>query len=120
MTEADLLAITYTDTCTVYRPQKQELPSGETVFKAGPEGQVVYEHISCSLARPSGGKLQRQRPVISADVDYTLFTRPEIDILQTDTVAVEQMGKKILVEVGRGSRYSSHNEYPANLVKGKT
>lgn len=120
MTEADLLATTYTDTCTVYRPGKQELPSGETVFKAGLEGQMVYENIPCSLARPTGGKLQRQRPVINAEVDYTLFTRPEIDILLTDTVTVAQLGKTILVEAGRGSRYSSHNEYPANLVKGKT
>lgn len=120
MTEADLLATTYTDTCTVYRPEKQELPSGETVFKTGLEGQVVYENIPCSLARPTGGKLQRQRPVINAEVDYTLFTRPEIEILQTDTVAVEQLGKTVLVEVGRSSRYSSHTEYPANLVKGTT
>ena len=42
MTEADILASTYTDTCTAYRPGKTLLPSGESVFKKGLEGQVVY------------------------------------------------------------------------------
>lgn len=29
MTEADILALTYQDSCWVYRPQKTTLPSGE-------------------------------------------------------------------------------------------
>lgn len=120
MTEADILAMTYTDTCTVYRPCKKELPSGESVFKNGLEGEVVYQDIPCSLSSPSGGKLQRQKPVITSEVDYILFVRPEIEIQKTDTVEVLQLGRKILVEVGRGGYYSSHNQYPANLAKGKT
>lgn len=35
MTEADILALTYQDSCWVYRPQKTTLPSGESVFQKG-------------------------------------------------------------------------------------
>lgn len=45
MTEADILAMTYDDSCTVYRPGKVTLPSGESVFKKGLEGRMVYEDI---------------------------------------------------------------------------
>lgn len=39
MQEADILAETYWDTVTVYRPFKDTLPSGESVFKSGAEGR---------------------------------------------------------------------------------
>ena len=39
MQEADILAETYWDTVTVYRPFKDTLPSGESVFKSGAEGE---------------------------------------------------------------------------------
>lgn len=117
MTEADILALTYDDTCTVYRSAKAVLPSGESTFKKGLEGRTIYSGISCSLSSPSGGKLQRQKPVITSEVDYILFVRPEIDIQKTDTVEVLQQGRKIIVEVGQGGYYSSHNEYPANKAK---
>lgn len=120
MTEADILELTYDDTCTVYRPTKGVLASGESTFKKGLEGKAVHSDISCSLSSPSGGKLQHQKPVITSDIDYILFVRPEIDIQKTDTVEVLQQGRKIVVEIGRGKYYSSHNEYPANLVKVKT
>lgn len=40
MQEADILAETYWDTVTVYRPFKDTLPSGESVFKSGTEGKM--------------------------------------------------------------------------------
>ena len=80
MTEADILASTYTDTCTVYRPQKVEQPSGESVFKKGLEGQVVYEGIPCALSSPSGGKLNQSQTTARVDTDFSLFVRPEVDI----------------------------------------
>ena len=43
MTEADILALTYQDSCWVYRPQKTTLPSGESVFQKGLDGRQVYE-----------------------------------------------------------------------------
>ncbi|MEY8355254.1 hypothetical protein AALB39_18120 [Lachnospiraceae bacterium 54-53] len=120
MTEADILAMTYGDTCTVYRPYKEDLPGGETVFKKGLEGKVMYPGIPCALSSPSGGKLYRKKPVFEADMDYLLFVRPEVDIQKTDTVEVLQEGHRILVEAGRGGYYSSHNQYPVKLAKGQT
>ena len=46
MTEADILALTYQDSCWVYRPQKTTLPSGESVFQKGLDGRQVYENTS--------------------------------------------------------------------------
>ena len=54
MTEADILALTYQDSCWVYRPQKTTLPSGESVFQKGPDGRQVYENIPCALSAPPG------------------------------------------------------------------
>jgi len=120
MTEADILAMTYTDTCTVYRSYKEVTPDGETVFKKELEGEVVYSGIPCALSSPSGGKLYHKMPVIRADTDYLLFVRPEVDIQKTDTVEVLQKGHRILVEVGQGGYYSSHTQYPVKLLKGET
>ena len=41
MTEADILALTYQDSCWVYRPQKTTLPSGESVLQKGLDGRQV-------------------------------------------------------------------------------
>ncbi len=117
MTEADILATTYDDTCTVYRPFKKELESGETVFQDGLQGQVVYQDLACSLARPSGGKASKKTPVINAGVEYVLFTSPDIDIQQSDTIVVTQQGREIIVFAGRPAYYSSHNEVPVTLTK---
>lgn len=43
MTEADILALTYGDAVTVYRPFKTELKSGETVFKKGKRAGVCMK-----------------------------------------------------------------------------
>ncbi len=62
MTEADILALTYEDTVTVYRPFKDRLPNGETVFHRKAEGRKVYESISCALSTHTGGTLNRELP----------------------------------------------------------
>lgn len=117
MTEADILATTYDDTCTVYRPLKKVLESGETAFQDGLQGQVVYKDLACSLARPTGGSPKREKPVIKAGVEYVLFVRPEIDIQQSDTIVVTQQGREIIVMAGRPAYYPSHSEVPATLTK---
>ena len=57
MQEADILAETYWDTVTVYRPFKDTLPSGESVFKSGTEGKMMYQDVPCALSSHSGGAL---------------------------------------------------------------
>lgn len=122
MTEADILAMTYADSCTVYRPGKVTLPSGESVFRKGLEGQVVYEDIPCALSGPSGGgsggKPARSQTVVRTDTDYLLFVRPEVDIQPGDTVAVTRLGKRTVALAGLADRQPSHNNVPLKVEKG--
>lgn len=113
MTEADILASTYDDLCSVYRPVKQLLKDGETEQVQ----QLVYDSLPCSLSRPSGGKRQRGQPVPKAGVDYTLFVRPEIKILVSDILEIHQQGRLIKGVAGRAFLYPSHNEIPVTLFK---
>ena len=98
MTEADILALTYQDSCWVYRPQKTTLPSGESVFQKGLDGRQVYENIPCALSSPSGGKLGKKEPTASIDTDFLLFVRPEVEIEPGDTVKVIRLGREYLTE----------------------
>ena len=118
MTEADILAMTYDDSCTVYRPGKVTLPSGESVFRKGLEGRVVYEDIPCALSSPSGGKPTKGQTVVRVDTDYLLFVRPEVDIQPGDTVVVTRLGKRTVALAGLADRQPSHNNIPLKVEKG--
>ena len=119
MTEADILAMTYDDSCTVYRPGKVTLPSGESVFRKGLEGRVVYEDIPCALSSPSGGKPTKGQTVVRVDTDYLLFVRPEVDIQPGDTVVAVRLGKRFVCGAGLPERHPSHNNVPLKLQKDK-
>ena len=84
--EADVLAATYGDACTVYRPVKRMLPNLETVIRDGLDGEIVMSGVPCALSSPSGGKLQHGEATSDVKTDYLLFTRPEVDIRPGDTV----------------------------------
>ena len=117
MTEADILALTYTDRCIVFRPVKQVLPSGETVFQEGLEGQVVYAETPCALSSPSGGKLKQGRPVARVETAYILFVRPEVDIQPGDTVVVYHERRRYEAVAGLGMYYPSGGQVPLKLDK---
>ncbi len=118
MTEADILAMTYQDTCSVYRPGKVTLPSGESVFKRGLEGRVVYENIPCALSSPTGGKLAQGKATAKIDTAFLLFVRPEVDIEPGDTVlVVTSLGKQIETLAGLPDWKPSHNNVPLKLAK---
>lgn len=117
MTEADILAQTYMDRCIVFRPQRQELPSGETVFKTGLDGRVVYAETPCALSSPSGGKLGKRQPIFRVETDYTLFVRPEVDIQPGDTVVVFHAVRRYQCTAGLGMYYISGGQIPLKLTK---
>ena len=108
MTEADILATTYEDTVTVYRAFKDTLPGGESVFKSGLDGKVVYEDVECALSTHTGGKLQQS---------FCLFTRPEVDIQTNDFLVITHFGKKIEAVAGFPECMKSHNNIPVKLDK---
>lgn len=72
MQEADILAETYWDTVTVYRPFKDTLPSGESVLKAARKEDGV-SGCSMSLSSHSGGALAQSSSTASADTSYSLL-----------------------------------------------
>lgn len=57
MTEADILASTYDDICTVYRTAKSIDKHGESIFKEA----IIYENIICGLSFSSGGKIHQSK-----------------------------------------------------------
>ena len=119
MNEADILALTYTDVCTVYRPFKETKDNGESIFKNGLEGKAIYKDTPCALSSPNGGKLQQSQSTATISTDYLLFVRPEIDIQPNDTVAVTRLGKQFILIAGLADRQPSHNNVPMKLRKDK-
>lgn len=117
MNETDILTLTYEDTVTVYRAFKDILPSGESIFKEGLDGKIVYQEEMCALSRQTGGKLNRTESVAVTPTDYSLFTRPEIDIQPNDHLVISHLGRKTLAVAGLAVRLSSHNNVPLKLDK---
>lgn len=118
MSEADILASTYEDKCTIYRPFKDVLPSGESVFKKDLSGKKIYETpIECALSSQSGGKINQTKTTAKTPTDYCLFTRPEIDIQPNDYLVIEHLGKTIVSIAGLPDRQTSHNNVPLKMDK---
>lgn len=115
MSEADILAMTYEDTCWVYRPCREKLPTGETVFKSDIEGRLVYEDIPCALSSPSGGRFNQTPSTALIPTDYSLFVRPEIDIEPGDTIVILRLGKETVAQAGQPERHKSHSKIPLVL-----
>ena len=68
--EADVLAATYGDACTVYRPVKRMLPNLETVIRDGLDGEIVMSGVPCALSSLSVGKLQHGEATSDVKTDY--------------------------------------------------
>lgn len=117
MTEADILAMTYEDTVTVYRPFKDTLADGESIFKSGSDGKMVYADEACALSTHTGGKLQQSKSTARTDTSFCLFTRPEIDIRPNDFLVIMHLGKKTEAVAGLPERMKSHNNIPVRLEK---
>lgn len=117
MTEADILALTYEDEVTVYRPLKKRLEDGESVFRSGQDGLKVYEGVPCALSTHTGGKLQQSVSTASTDTEYSLFTRPETEIEANDFLLILHRGKEYRMIAGDPSRMLSHNEIPLRKEK---
>lgn len=115
MTEADILALTYWDAVTVYRPFKGRLPSGETVFQRKKEGRKIYEGIPCALSSHTGGELNRKLPAGSVPTQYHLFVRPDVEIEPNDYLEIVCRGRVTKAVAGLAERQPSHNNIPLIL-----
>lgn len=117
MEEADILSSTYSDLCSVYRPYKVKLTSGESAFLNGVEGKLIYISVPCALSSMTGGKPNKTKTTVQASTEYCLFVRPEVDIMQGDTVVVSHLGKTQIMLAGLADRQPSHNNIPLKSQK---
>lgn len=115
--EAEILALTYYDLMNVYRPFKDTLSTGESVFKKGLEGKKVYENIACALSSFSGGKSTRNEVNNKVESDYKLFYDPSIKIEKNDTVECFHEGMRYVLIAGKQYTLPSHAELPVKEEK---
>ena len=106
-TEADVLATTYFDRCTIKRAVK--VKEGAITRE---EMRAVYSAIPCALSSNSGsanGKNDEYQPIEYEDL---LYTRPEIEVRAGDRVEAVVGGDSCIYEAGQGRRYASHRQTP--------
>ena len=107
MKEADILATTYFDTCTIKRAVK--VKDGAITRE---EMLAVYSAIPCAVSSNSGsanGKNDEYQPIEYEDL---LYTRPDVEVRAGDRVEAVVGGESCIYEAGQGRRYSSHRQTP--------
>jgi len=111
MTEADILAATYRDSCNVFR---RNFSKDSHTKQTRQEEVLVYENISCALSTPSGGGFDSRKGVGGYQSGYTLFCRPDQDIAKGDKLVVTtEAGAVFTLWAGRPFSYAgSHMEVP--------
>lgn len=107
MKEADILATTYFDTCTIKRAAK--VKDGAITRE---EMRAVYSAIPCAVSSNSGsanGKNDEYQPIEYEDL---LYTRPDVEVRAGDRVEAVVGGDSCIYEAGQGRRYPSHRQTP--------
>lgn len=111
MTEADILASTYTHKCDVIR---------RVEIKAGGwdkyEDLTICADLACAVSfssMPTGGETDTVQRI---DYIASLFVRPEIDIQPGDRIKAVIEGQDYDFLANEPRRYPSHNQVP--LIRG--
>lgn len=107
MNIADALAKTYNDSCDIYRFENAKV-NGITKNKR----VLLYSGISCALSKDSLSKIVK-KDVAEINTAQTLFTQPEIDILEGDILIITQHGSATPREYTAGEIFlysGSHQE----------
>lgn len=106
MTDAEILEMTYFDTCTIKRRVKQKNP--KTGVTENVES-VISENIKCALSKENTSKIIGE--VGSIVSTHTLFTNPLLDIKAGDTVEVtNEILEKSIYLASKPFYYQSHKE----------
>lgn len=64
---------------------------------------------------PTAAERGPEQHTASVDTSYSLFVRPEIDILENDFLVISRLGKVIEALAGAAERQPSHNNVPVRL-----
>lgn len=105
MTEAEILATTYSDTCHVFRKEEGEDEDGRIEYVE----KLIYADEKCALSK--GGSSQNNTEVESTttiDYDLVLFVMPDCHIKVNDKVIIKERE----YVAGEGFEYVSHCEVP--------
>lgn len=117
MNEAEIIATTYYDKMNVYRPFKDTLQTGESVFLDGLEGKKIYSDIPCALSTFSDGKASKTESNVKVESDYKMFYDPSIHIEKNDTIECWHEGRYYILRAGKEMAFISHCEIPVNEIK---
>lgn len=107
MNEADILATTYFDTCTIKRAVR--VKNGAITRE---EMQAVYSAIPCAVSSSSGSANGKNDEYQQIEYEDLLYTRPDIEVRAGDRVEAVVGGDSCIYEAGQGRRYSSHRQTP--------
>jgi hypothetical protein len=112
MTEADILALTYGDKCTVTR--KIGAVKDEDTKQTRQETVTVASDVPCALSTAKGGGLDLSEGHGRTQSGYTLFCHPDVDIRAGDKLLVITVaGREHTLWAGRPLTFAgSHAEIP--------
>ena len=111
MSEADILATTYLDKCTIAR-RGAAVKDPDTKLSRQEEITVAQD-VPCSLSTPSGGKLELSGGHGQTNTSYSLFCRPDVDVQAGDKIIALKGGRAYALWAGSPTTYSgSHTDTP--------
>jgi hypothetical protein len=111
MTEAEVLALTYTDTCLIERFEDKKNP--ETHITEQVWQLVNDEPLKCGFSQKTTGGL----PVVEGEmvnatvVEHKLFMIPNVDVKKGDRITITQStGQTHIMYANKPMFYTSHTE----------
>lgn len=110
MKESEILATTYHDTMDVMRSIDIEDPVSHLTES---KEQTIQTGILCELDKESEGYLGDG--VAGLVTSYTVFTRPEVDVIEGDRLKVKHLGRIYDCTAGMPFKFPSHLEIPVTL-----
>lgn len=117
MSEADILAATYHDKCTITR--KSGTVKDESTKQSRQETVTVDQNVPCALSTARGGSINFSEGHGGYHSGYTLFCRPDVDIEAGDRLlVVTKAGRSYELWAGRPDTFAgSHTETPLSEEK---
>lgn len=113
MDEAQILATTYKDKLTAYRPTSYIDPDTEETRS---QGAIVYEDEPCALSQSKNDVSERAGGAYEKAQNYMMFTRSAIRLQENDHVMViTEAGELYEGRSGRSMVYTSHSETPLKV-----
>ncbi len=120
MTEADILATTYEDSCAIFRPKLSTDKLRSTFVE-----EKIAEGVPCAITQGGGAAVSQSKHFAFANPAYStaartgfaLHTRPGVDIQANDRLEVTHMGQTTTYYAGRPAAYISHKFIPLTLEK---